>query len=58
MTTDEFKQHAFDFLKGFIGAMAAAAGIAATQYLGAHLPEIISFFVLWAGGIIGVKART
>lgn len=57
MDNQEMKNHLFDFVKGLIGAIAAGVVIAVTNYLGAHLPDIINFMLLWLGGVMGVKAN-
>lgn len=43
MTTDQLKQHALDFLKGLLAVMAVQAGLAALQYIGAHIPDAVTY---------------
>lgn len=56
MNTSQLKQHAIDLLKGLIGAVAAAAGLAAANYLGAHIPAFLSFLGTICAATAGVKA--
>lgn len=56
MDTSTIKQHLLDFLKGFVAAVAVAAGSAALQYLGAHIPDLLTFLGTVIGGVAGVKA--
>lgn len=45
MTTETLKQHALDFLKGLLAVVIANAGIAAVNYIGAHIPDAINYLV-------------
>ncbi len=56
MSTD-IRQHIIDFAKGILAAIAVAAGTAAIQYIGAHIPEWLQF-VSQAGAATAVIKNT
>jgi len=55
MDTTNLKQHIIDVFKGLLGAMAAAALMAAVQYLGAHIPDGLQYLAQIAAAVGGVK---
>lgn len=50
-----FRTHMIDLLKGTAGAMLTAACLAALQYLGAHIPDVIQVLTTAGGGVAAIK---
>lgn len=44
MDISKVKAELWTLLKSFLGAVLAAAGLAALQWIGVHLPDAINFF--------------
>ena len=55
MTTEELKQHAIDIVKGTLGAFLMAGCLAALQYMGAHIPDLIQLLTTGGGSIAAIK---
>lgn len=43
MDIPTLKQHALDFIKGMLAAVITAAIMAAVNYIGAHIPDLVTF---------------
>lgn len=50
------KNHAVDIVKGTLGAFLVAGLIAALQFLGSQIPELIQWLGSSAGGVAAIKA--
>jgi hypothetical protein len=55
MDSNTLRTHLVDLLKGTAGAMLTAACLAALNYLGAHIPELLQAATTAAGGVVAVK---
>lgn len=55
MEKQSVKEHLLDILKGMVGAVATAACLAALNYLGAHLPDLIELLSPAGGAVAAIK---
>jgi hypothetical protein len=51
----EYWKHIEDILKGMFGAACTAFALAALNYLGAHIPDLLQLVTMAVGGVAGVK---
>jgi CBS-domain-containing membrane protein len=55
MTKEELRAHLFDLLKAAIGAAITGAVVCFLNYLGAHIPDLLSPFFGTAGAFLAIK---
>ena len=54
----KLKQETMHLIRGFIAAIAVAVATATVHWLGAHISQLLTLVLLWAGGYGGSHAIT
>lgn len=51
----DFNKHAVDIVKGALGAFITAGCLAALNYFGAHIPDLLQYLTTGGGAVAAIK---